>query len=89
MVEIKQKKPQVVYQDYYVEFYVRQQKNFENCMISNESVVKPERIIVMSDTRIMDIRKFVYLQVKDKFHEIQTKNIELAYRKQTQTPVFL
>lgn len=50
-------------------------------MIGNEIVVKPERLIVLSDIRVIDIRKFVFLQVKDKFQQILPKNIELAYRK--------
>lgn len=86
-MEVKQPKHQ--YTNYYVEFFVRQQKNFENCMIGNEIVVKPERIIALSKTRLVDIRKFVYLQVKDKFQLIMPKNIELAFRKQVETPKYL
>jgi hypothetical protein len=86
MIEVKQPKPTTHYSNFYVEFYVRQQKNFENCMIGNEIVVKPVRIIALSDTRITDIRKFVFLQVKDKFQLILAKNIELAYRVQVSTP---
>ena len=58
-------------------------------MIGNEIVVKPERLIVLSDTRVIDIRKFVFLQVKDKFQQILPKNVELAYRRQVATPLYL
>ena len=30
---------------YYVEFNVRQQRNFENCIIDNAIVVTPERLV--------------------------------------------
>jgi len=65
---------------YYVEFNVKQQRNFENCIIENQTVVTPERLICLSDIRIKDMRKFVYYQVLDKFSQLHPNNIELAYR---------
>ena len=53
--------------EYYVEFNIRQQRNVENCIIGNEVVVTPERLVCLSNIRIKDMRKFVYYQVLDKF----------------------
>ena len=47
-------------QTYYVEFNIKQQRNFENCIIENQIVVTPERLVCLSDIRIKDMRKFVY-----------------------------
>lgn len=74
---------------YFVEFNIRQQKDFESCLIENQIVVKSQRLVVLSDMRIKDVRKYVYYSIKDKFEEIQPRNIELAYRHSIQTPIFL
>lgn len=68
-------------EDYYIEFNIKQQKRFENCIIDNQAVVTPERLICLSNIRILDMRKFVYFRVLDNFHELDISNIELAYRK--------
>lgn len=52
----------------------------ENCIIGNEVVVTPERLVCLSNIRIKDMRKFVYYQVLDKFQQLDPSNIELAYR---------
>ena len=72
---------------YYVEFNVRQQRNFENCIIENAIVVTPERLVCQSDIRIKDMRKFVYYQVLEKFTQLDISNIELAYRVKEQKSV--
>ena len=45
--------------------------------------------MVLSSIRIKDIRKYIYYSVRDKFDEIQPRNIQLAYRTCIQTPQFL
>ena len=65
---------------YYVEFNIKQQRNFDNCIISNQIVMTPNRVITLSDIRIKDMRKFVYYQVLNKFTQLHPNNIELAYR---------
>ena len=52
-------------EDYYIEFNMKQQRKFENCIIDNQSVIKPERLICLSNIRISDMRKFVYFRVLD------------------------
>jgi hypothetical protein len=59
-IDSNKRPEEVVYENYYVQFYIRQQKNFENCLIENEIVVRPEKLITLSDTRIIDLRQFVY-----------------------------
>lgn len=75
------------YQKYYVEFNIKQQRNYEKCIIDNNQVVKPSlHIKCLSDIRVKDIRKFVYHQVKDLFSQLDPSNIELAYRRKVPTP---
>ena len=65
---------------YYVEFNLKQQRNVENCIIGNQIVVTPERLICLSNIRVKDLRLFVYYQVRDRFALLDPSNIELAYR---------
>lgn len=65
---------------YYVEFNIKQQRNFERCIIDKQILMTPNRVITWSDIRIKDMRKFVYYQVLDHFSQLHPNNIELAYR---------
>lgn len=55
-----QEEQEVVYSNYNIEFFIRQQKNFENCLIDNEIVVRPEKLVTLCQTKVMDIRQFVF-----------------------------
>lgn len=65
---------------YYVEFIIKQQRNFDQCIIDKQIVVVPERLICLSNILIKDIRKFVFYRVLDKFSQLHPNNIDLAYR---------
>lgn len=68
---------------YYVEFNLKQQKNFENCRIGNREVMQPLHLVCLSNIRIKDVRKFVFLYVRPHFKKLTKRNIELAYRRTT------
>lgn len=68
---------------YYVEFNLKQQMNFENCRIGNKEVMQPLHLVCLSNIRVKDVRKFVFLYVRQHFKKLTKRNIELAYRRTT------
>jgi len=70
-------------QAFYVEFNLRQQRNFEMCRIGNQQVMQPLHLVCLSNIRVKDVRKFVFMYVRHQFKKLTKRNIELAYRKKT------